>query len=314
MSNIKKQSQNPDSFSYTSYSGKKETQEFKLFDSELIRHNVQEWLVVHNATRMALDCLPEKNKFKFYRETLFIAEKMICNWTYVQEEFPSTRFDITEIPEYQDYNPVLSEQVLIRTNQMTDYDKLGITWKQALLYIDEYLLDNFPKKTDIIEIQKELTQDQVSALLDKCLSDSSYVPSPQENSYAGSSKYPVYSTRWVERKIKEHNKSKDELFNHFELLLMNNPQPTYKLCSFINPQLHLKPSSTNFQAKDDKARGKALSVGIHKLVLDKFKNLFLDWYRKKYLGETTIEIHIFDGQEVFVTDKTRVNVTPTKVS
>ena len=303
-----------DLIAFTDSNGKKQKKKFELFNSELIRHNVKEWLVLHNAIRNSLDLLTEQQKFNYYRNNLYVPEKMIANWSHVQEDYPFVKFDITEIDEHKDYNPVLPTNILLETNQMSDYDELGITWKQAQIYIDEYLLHNFPKKTDVIEIQQDLTQDQVSELLDKCLSNINYNPTPQENLYSGSSKYPVYSSRWAERKIKEKKKTKDELFNQFEILVMNNAQPTYKLCAFLNPQLHLQPTNIDFNDKDEQTRGKSLSSHIHKLVLDKFKNLFLDWYRKKYLGDNTIEIHIFDNQECFVSDKVRRNITPTKAT
>jgi len=311
MSNIKKQSQNPDSFSYTSYSGKKETQSFELFDLDIVRMEVQGHITRHTAKYKALEVLPDEYKFDFYYEHLFECEKMICNWKGLNEAFFGLYpLDITEVKNWEDYQPILSDDIILKTNDLIlKYDKGEITFNQIHLYQKEYIKDNFPLEW-LSKEEIKTTQEEVFALFDKCLKNHSYQLTPQELDMFHSVNMPVQSSRWLINKLRS-GKSKfdiDTYFNQFEITLQNNPQPIYKLCAPFNHQLSMN-NIAEIELSDsgevvNTRRVKNLESRIHILIQDKIENMFKDWFRKKYVGDT-IRVVTIDDEMYFHTSRTR---------
>lgn len=298
---------NPDNFHYTSHTGKSEYVPFDLFNLDKIRYEVSAHITKHISRRKALDILPDEDKFDHYYNKLFDSEKMIHNWFGLNDAFfGQYPLELTEIPNWKEYQPIMSNEVLHHTNKMIyPYDEGKITFRQFVENQKEYLLENFP--IDSIN-QKEIksSQDEVDKLFDKCLTNFKYSPSPQELDLFKSANMPIQSTRWLTRKMKGANRKfdLDEYFNRFEITLQNNPQPIYKLCSPFNHSL----SHNNFNADTDtdemNQRVKNLEHRIHILIQDKIENMFKDWFRKKYVGDE-IQVIKIDKELYFHTSRTR---------
>ena len=298
---------NPDNFKFTSYTGKSEVVPFDLFNLDTIRQEVQAHITKHTSRRKALEVLPDEDKFDYYYDKLFNSEKMISNWFGLNDAFfGQYPLELTEIPNWKEYKPILSNMVLHKTNEMIyPYDEGKITFRQFLEIQKEYLKENFP--IDWIS-QKEVksSQDEVNKLFDRCLQNFKYKPSPQELELFKSANMNTQSSRWLMRKMKGANRKfdLDEYFNRFEITLQNNPQPIYKLCSPFNSALSHNNFDYETDADESNQRVKNLEHRIHILIQDKIENMFKDWFRKKYVGDE-IQVIKIDKELYFHTSRTR---------
>jgi hypothetical protein len=288
-----------DKFTYTSaVSGTKEDVEWKFFDVDLIKSEVRQHIVNHHTMERALHEMPRAHQFQFWYEFMYSSEKLIANWKGLEQDFPQYKFDVTTIDIWNIYHPFMSDEVLLATNKMSDYDELGFTFTQALNNIKHFLQDNFDDVFTTPDMNIVI-QAQVWDMLDKCLSNMNYKLTQEEVEYNSLLNYPIQSTRWVEKKLSAIGHTRDSYFRQFEIVLQNGMQPTYKLCSPFNAQLHTLPYSAYTIY-----RGSGLQSGIHFQVLVKFKMMFLDWFRKKHKGELTIDVVIAHKQEHLIVMKT----------
>ena len=56
---------------------------------------------------------------------------------------------------------------------------------------------------------------------------------------------------------------------------------------------------------DDEVRVKNLETRMHPVIQEKIKFMFIDWYRKKYLGLYEVRILIQDNEEVIMHSNTK---------
>lgn len=287
-----------DKFTFTSaISGIKDSADWKLFDVDLIKKEVRQNIINHHTMGRYLGQMDSSvKKFQYWYEFMYASEKMIANWRGLEKDFPQYKFDVTEIDVWKAYEPCATDEVLLHTNYLSAYDERKVTFEQSNIDIKDYLHSNVKMPFHMIDFQS-VTQDMVWAMLDKCMSNINYELTKDEVTYMSQGNYGVQSTRWVEKKLSEIGHTRDSYFRQFEIVLQNGIQPTYKLCSPFNPQLHTMPYSS------DESRGSALQVGVHFQVLSKFKKMFVDWFRKKHQYELVVEICILDNQEHILTRK-----------
>lgn len=309
---IKKQESIPDNITYTSYTGKKETTQFELFDLDKIRQEVQAHITKHTARRKALEHSPDEDKFDYYYGKMFDAEKSICNWiglnTAFEGQYP---LDLTELDNWKDYKQILSDEVLLTTNSLIrPYDEGKITFQDFLDIQDQYLRDQFPLEWVSSQERPKVTQPEVDDFFNKCMSNHTYKPTPQELDMFKAKDMSTCSTRWLTRKMKG-GKSKFDIetyFNQFEITLVNNPQPIYKLCSPFNHQLSMNNIAEVVLSDEGEyvstERVQNLEHRIHILIQDKIENMFMDWFRKKYIGDE-IRIVKVKKEKYFHSSRTR---------
>jgi|TARA_R110001583_G_scaffold95008_1_gene238734 hypothetical protein len=312
---IRKQEIIPDTISYTSYTGEKVKTPFELFDLDKIRQEVQAHITKHTARRKALEVLPDEDKFDYYYSKLFNAEKMICNWTGLNTAFEGHYpLNLTELDNWKDYKQILSDDVLLTTNGLIrPYDEGKITFKDFLDIQQNYLREQFPLEWVSSQERPKVTQPEVDDLFNKCMSNHTYKPTPQELDMFKAKGMPTCSTRWLTRKMKGGSSKFDieTYFNQFEITLVNNPQPTYKLCSPFNHQLSMNNIAAVVLSDEGEhirtERVQNLEHRIHILIQDKIENMFMDWFRKKYVGDE-IQIYTIDKQHYFHSSRTRTGL------
>ena len=288
-----------DIFSYTSaVSGIKEDVKWELFDVDLIKSEVRQSIANHYTMHKAFTKMPfGRYQFQFWYEFMYASEKMIANWQGLEKDFPQYKFDVTDIDIWDVYDPKATEQVLLHTNKLSDYDARGVSFAQANIDIKDYLNENVNLSGVSMPDFIVVTQDKVWDMFDNCMSDIKYELTGEEVNYHSKSNYPIQSSRWVEKKLSDIGHSRDSYFKQFEIVLQNGMQPTYKLCSPFNAQLHTLPYSSG------KNRASSKQVGVHFQVVTKFKQMFFDWFRKKHKGELVVEICMIDNQEHILTRK-----------
>ena len=298
---------NPDKISFTSYTGEKEMKDWNLFDLDDVRFQVRNRIITHNAYTYALNELPVNEKFDSWYTNMYNHEKMICNYSYLGDDFPQYEFDIKEIDVHKLYRPVYKDEHLLKTNSFIyPYDEGIISLKEYNDTCYHYLKDNFPDeyKTQA-QIVSELSQSQVDDMLDRCLQNFNYPLTMDEVAYGSNKEYAKKVSRWLDKKFKQFRIDKDTHFNRFEISLRNNPQPTHALANGFNPQLHTLPTDNDIE------RGKSKVPNIHPIILEYLENRFRDWFIKKYksLGDDmNVESIILEGINHFYTGQTRQEV------
>ena len=298
---------NVDEITFTSYTGKKERVPFEFFDIGTIRTEVSNHLTNHNSCINAFKQMPDHLKWKFYYDYLFNAEMQICNWKGLKDAFfQQYPLHIQECEGYDDYRPILSDEVLLAIHNITkEYDNHKITFQEYLERRKEHLQNYFPKewKSDIQK--KKITQSEVNEMLNRCKQNHNYELTSDELDMFNATNWSMYSTRWISRQLNSLTKlDVDTHFNRFELSCIKKPQPIRNLCATFNRQL----DTHNINADDDDLRVQNLEVRMHPIISQKIEDMFTDWYRKKYLGLERITKTLIDNEKHIITSKTKATV------
>jgi hypothetical protein len=269
---------NPDKISFTSYTGEKQLKDWNLFNLDEVRFEVTNRIILHNAYTHSLDVLPQADKYDYWYENMYKHEKMICNYSYLAVDFPQFEFDIKEIDVHKDYRPVYKDEHLLKANSFIfKYDEEVISWDEYLdtcyHHFKDYFPDDYKAQQEIID---NLTQRQVDDMLDRCLNNYTYELNSDEVHFSSNKEYPKKVTRWLTKKFKDLRIDIDTHFTRFEIVLQNNPQPTYKLGSIFNPQLAM------LTLGDYRQQEKSKEGRLHPIVLEYLENRFKDWFAKKY--------------------------------
>jgi len=298
---------NPDKISFTSYTGKKELRDWNLFNMDEVRFQVTNRIHLHNSYTHSLDALPQANKYDYWYENMYKHEKMICNYSYLSVDFPQFEFDIKEIDEHKDYRPVYKDELLLKANSFIfKYDEGVLSWDEYLdtcyHHFKDYFPDDYKAQQEIID---NLTQRQVDDMLDRCLNNYTYELNSDEIHFSSNQEYPKKVTRWLTKKFKDLRIDIDTHFTRFEIVLQNNPQPTYKLGSIFNPQL-AQMTMGDYQQQEKSKEGR-----LHPIVLEYLENRFKDWFAKKYstLGDD-LKIDSYFSENVlhFLSSKKRQDI------
>ena len=269
---------NPDKISFTSYTGEKQLKDWNLFNLDEVRFEVTNRIILHNAYTHSLDVLPQADKYDYWYENMYKHEKMICNYSYLAVDFPQFEFDIKEIDVHKDYRPVYKDEHLLKANSFIfKYDEEVISWDEYLdtcyHHFKDYFPDDYKAQQEIID---NLTQRQVDDMLDRCLNNYTYELNSDEVHFSSNKEYPKKVTRWLTKKFKDLRIDIDTHFTRFEIVLQNNPQPTYKIGSIFNPQLAM------LTLGDYRQQEKSKEGRLHPIVLEYLENRFKDWFAKKY--------------------------------
>jgi hypothetical protein len=195
------------------------------------------------------------------------------------------QFDIRDLKGYNKYLPILPNKVFLMINSWPDYDEMGISWKEWLAKVDEYLLKHFPedyqKADDSID---DITQEEVSGMLGACFSRHSYYLTDRERMIIQNKEsYSGMSSRWVKKIFEVRNFDIEDNWLQFEAQAGKRPTQTYKLGSCINPQLDA--STGMYQPK------------LHYLIQDKLKGMFINWFNRKHIGELKIHTQMISKQD-----------------
>jgi hypothetical protein len=268
----------PDNITFTSYSGEQEIQKWEMFDLQEVRFQVRNRIILHNAYTHSLNVLPQADKYDYWYDNMYKHEKMITNYTYLGVDYPQYEFDIKEIDVHKDYRPIYNDATILKVNSFIyPYDEGVITWDEYLdtcyHYFKDYFPDDFKERKELID---NLTQAQVDDMLDSCLKNYTYELNQDEIHYSSNKEYAKKVSRWLDKKFKEFRVDIDSHFTRFEIVLQNNPQPTYKLGSIFNPQL------AQMTLGDYKKQEKSKEGRLHPIVLEYLENRFKDWFAKKY--------------------------------
>lgn len=301
-----------DKISYTDSSGSKTTTEFELFNVEHLKEQTRRHMEHHIGCSYALQVLSDNDKLSFYWKNMFLAEKMIANSKQFNDpdDYPYLPFNPSELDIYKDYNPILTDEQLLYTNSFDFYKDNEIVqdFREVERNIKAYVESVFPKPENIKtleDVKRDLSQEHIDKLFDKCLTNSSYELTKEEKTYQGHKYYAVWSTRWVSKKLKIYKKDLDTLFQDYERTLTNNAQPIYKLCSVFNIAL----GNNNINEKGQ-PRIKNLNEQVHQLIENKLANQFEDWFKKKHSTELKLhrfminnDVHFHTGNAIYKVDK-----------
>jgi hypothetical protein len=305
---------------YTDVEGNRIVQEWDLFDLDLVRAEVKKFMINHIRHSYGFRATPLEDKLQYYQDNMFFDERQITNFKYLSVDFPQYEFSqaLHGIEEYKEYQPILNDTLLLKTNNLSKEFTLSIgeEYSQLTHFLEEYFpLEWYTIPTDSkhrIIPKASPSQSDVDNLFDKCLSDVNYELSEEEVKYIEGDNYSTQSSRWVENKLKERNTDKHTYFSQFEIVLRNTHQPTYKLMAVFNPNLSMNPLSVYHidyskveldGSTTVSSRGKALEVNIHRVVLDKVREMFVHWFRNKHADfrkETLKEEGKVDKYEVTI--------------
>ena len=298
---------NLNGISFTSYTGEKEMKDWNLFDLDDVRFQVRNRIIMHNAYTHTLNVLPQADKYDYWYDNMYKHEKMICNYSYLGVDFPQYEFDINEIDVYEHYRPVYKDDILLKANNFIfKYDEGVISLDEyndtCYHHFKDYFPEDYKARQEIVE---NLTQAQVDDMLDNCLNNYTYQLNSDEIHYSSNKEYAKKVSRWLTKKFKEFRVDIDSHFTRFEIVLQNNPQPTYKLGSIFNPQLAM------LTLGDYRKQEKSKEGRLHPIVLEYLENRFKDWFVKKYatLGDDLrIESFIADKVLHFFSTKKRQDI------
>jgi len=156
---------------------------------------------------------------------------------------------------------------------------MGISWKQWLAEIDEYLLKNFPEDYKSAEDSiDKIKQAEVDELLDACLTDFKHELTDRQRMIIQNKKsYSGMSSKWVNNLFNDRKLDKESNWLNFESQIGKRPVQTYKLGAIINPN--------------------KMSPKLHFLIQDKLKGMFINWFQKKHIGELQVSTHMISAQD-----------------